>query len=169
MINAVTSGSRDWGGKLAERNHQYQATQNLKQDIPSRNPTSTSFSSLAVGGLFSFVVSCSLPAVPTAAGVVRARLGGARFGRSGVGLLSILSSRSSSSGSCLLLVNLVVGCMVCGGKPQAGGCEWGAGQPCIMEGCVRPNPKPSGEGECPTGPGWNPTWRWGCVTTFAIV
>ena len=122
--------------------------------------------------MFSFAVCCcSFPTVATATGVVRARFGAARFGLSGVGLLSILSSRSSSSGSCRLFINLVGTCDAGGVTAHGDGwvCGAGDGQPCIIPVVERPNPKPSGEGEWPTGPGWKPTCKCGCVTTLAIV
>jgi hypothetical protein len=94
--SAVSNGSKDCGGKLA-----------------SRTPTSTSPPSSAPGGLFSLPFSL-FPVSTTF--ITRALLGGAFFGLSGVGLLSIASSldpvvvawaspcrplSSSSSGSCL--------------------------------------------------------------------
>lgn len=58
--------------------------------MPNRTPTSTSSSS-DDDGLFSFAETCSF--VPASAGAILARFGAARFGRSGVGLRSIDSSR----------------------------------------------------------------------------
>jgi hypothetical protein len=58
--------------------------------MPNRTPTSTSSSS-DDGGLFPFVAACSF--APLSTGAILARLGADRFGRSGVGLRSIDSSR----------------------------------------------------------------------------
>lgn len=73
VINELRSGRRDCWGRLA-----------------SSTPTSTSFSELECGPV---LLSLWAPfGVAIVAGVVRARFGAARLGRSGVGLLSIASS-----------------------------------------------------------------------------
>ena len=133
---------------------------------PSSTPTSTSFSS-DPDALFSLLFWLSFE--PDAAGVVRARLGTARLGRSGVGLLSIATSFApglrclaeppscSSSCSCRLL-SVRAGCA----RVDASGCIVAE---CVNAPCVpgvgqfikeeedRPKPNPQGEEVRLTGPG----------------
>lgn len=147
--------------------------------MPSRTPTSISSSSDG-SDLFSFVPACSF-----APGVVRARFGAARFGRSGVGLRSIDSSlfteaftetgESSSSTSKRRLFDLCKGEAVkvpwfseeASWWRERGLARLVVGVVCHPEELwPRPNPKPNGEGAWATGKGANSIW-W-CIT-FAIV
>lgn len=172
VMSDVSNGSNISGGRLAMGWGVNKTELRLQEakGIPNSTPTSTSLPS-DLPSLRGFE---SLDET-RAAGVVRARFGIVRFGRSGVGLRSMASSclPSSSSFSCRLFMTRTVD-----GEPALtagifqgtrGACEEDAAQAGLDGGAERPKPKPRGDGAWFTGRLRKPTCSaWWLITSAML-